>query len=184
MRRDVYVIFALCRYIAGREMQDASPMLGRGGGRAAGSGLGFVWHRHPRVWTMRKGSCCCCSIASAEITHALQPVVPVPPSLWSSKSRPSRQKTNFKVSNIQCLAPRSQTYICRYRKPTTSESRPDRFPSIHPPTSKVTEEFKAPFPHRYQTSCMNDSYHTFHHAQRCIPYLTFPLFRLIAIDKG
>jgi hypothetical protein len=42
MRRDVYVIFALCRYIAGREMQDASPMLGRGGGRAAGSGLGFV----------------------------------------------------------------------------------------------------------------------------------------------
>ena len=81
-----------------------------------------------------------------------------------------RQTSKFPTSNVlrQDLKP---TYVdtenLQRRNPDPTVSHP----FIHqPPSHRRWEEFKAPFPHRYQTSCMNDSYHTFHHAQRCIPY--------------
>jgi hypothetical protein len=55
------------------------------------------------------------------------------------------KRINSKVRNIQCLAPRSQTYIGTVTEPTkTLESRPDRF---HPFTHRIvviTGELKDP----------------------------------------
>jgi hypothetical protein len=144
MRTYVYVNFTLCRYIAGQEMQDASPMLGRGWRRVVSCSLGLALttasaRRNDDVQqTMEKGSCglCGCFARNIPYLHAVQPVIciPIPPSLLKFRVLDHLdKKINFKVRNIQCLAPRSQTYSTYktyiYK---TSESRPDRFhPFIH-----------------------------------------------------